>query len=179
VLLLVYFGFFWDTPFYGRYASPVLILAFPVMAVVLAERLKGLTNVVRTAAICVMPICFAGWALQSFHMGYNHSTLAISAGFVKKNFSTTRVGMFQSGVAGYFNPNVVNLDGKVDYLACSYNRQNRIDMYIDQRKIEVLVDWPSYIYAYGKLGKEGVKEKWKPCGVGNPAGSICLQRISP
>jgi len=179
VLLLVYFALFWDTHFYGRYASPVLILAFPLLAAVLAERLKDSTNVVRTAAIYVMPICFAGWAFLSFHIGHVSNTLTMPAGFVQKHFSKTRVGMFQSGVAGYFNPNVVNLDGKVDYLAGSYNRQNKINMYIDQRKIEVLVDWPYYIYVHGKLDKQGVKEKWKPCDVGNPAAAICLQRIAP
>lgn len=178
VLLLVYFGFFRDTWFYSRYASPVLILAFPLLAVVFAQGLKNSTSVVRTAAIYVMPICFAGWAFLSFHIGHV-SCNSISAGFVQNHFSRTRVGMFSSGVAGYFNPNVVNLDGKVDYLACSYKGQNKIERYIDQRKIEVLLDWPDVIYVSMNIDKEWLKEKWKPCDVGGPPGYICFQRIAP
>ncbi len=90
-------------------------------------------------------------------MGNN---LTIAAGFIQKEFSPPlKVGSFQSGVIGYFNPNVVNLDGKVNSHALSYLKENEISRYIDQEGIDVLVDWPSYIF--NNIEKNYLDENWR------------------
>ena len=70
--------------------------------------------------------------------------LPINAGFVHDQIdSKLLVGAAQSGTVGFFNQNVVNLDGKIDPKAQYSMRHGGIRTYIDSQRIDVLVDWPA------------------------------------
>jgi hypothetical protein len=51
------------------------------------------------------------------------------------------IGMAQSGLAGYIAPNVVNLDGKVNFEALKANQHHAIGSYIESKKLDYLADW--------------------------------------
>ena len=49
--------------------------------------------------------------------------------------------MSQSGVANYVAPNVINLDGKVNFEALLAKQHDRLGGYIEAKKIDYLADW--------------------------------------
>ena len=46
---------------------------------------------------------------------------------------------------GYFNNNVINLDGKIDHNALKYLKENKIHEYIELMNIDYITDWPLYL----------------------------------
>ena len=48
--------------------------------------------------------------------------------------------MLQSGIAGFFSPNVVNLDGKVNYEALRAIQHTDIGDYINRQDFDYIVD---------------------------------------
>jgi hypothetical protein len=51
------------------------------------------------------------------------------------------IGMSQSGVASYIAPNVINLDGKVNFDALQAHKHGGIGSYIEAKKLVYLADW--------------------------------------
>jgi hypothetical protein len=174
-LILIYPVFFWATHFYQRYSAPILIPIIVIMAKIIIEKMRRLPALVRWAVLSVLPVCFFGWSFLSLHTGKIGNPHVVTAGFVQTHFSSVKVGAFQSGVIGYFNPHVINLDGKVNHIALNGARDQKLDLYIESEKIDVLVDWPNYIY--GALDPTWLATYWERCKVQIPNGvSICLQR---
>lgn len=175
VLMSIYVAFFWAGHFYQRYAAPLVVPVTAITAAAVAERIRVLSRRAKLVLLCMMPVCFFGWAFLSLHTGRLGSGHTVSAGFVQDHFSSVKVGAFQSGVIGFFNSNVVNLDGKVNQAALEYASDGRLHVYIDSEGIDVLVDWPGYIYP--SLDADWLAENWEVCEVQlhNDA-SICLQR---
>ena len=70
--------------------------------------------------------------IGSLHAGRVGNTHAVSAGYIANNFNSQEfIGSFQSGVIGFFNDNVINLDGKLDHKslrALSVSKKNKILM---------------------------------------------------
>jgi hypothetical protein len=180
-LMLIYFAYFWDIHFYGRYAAPLLVITFPLLAVVGAGAIQNRTRATHIAALLAMPACFAVWSFFCFHLGRVGNSLTLEAGFVHEHFSGTKVGAFQSGVVGYFNPNVINLDGKVNYMALLYKKEHKLESYIDDQGIQVIVDRQDYISH--DLDQTWLHSKWQPCEEGNPPNDIgvdvtlCFKRV--
>lgn len=52
-----------------------------------------------------------------------------------------RIGMAQTGTAGFMAPNVVNLDGKVNFDALLAKKNNDIGSYIESEKLDYIADW--------------------------------------
>ncbi len=181
VLLLIYFAYFWDIHFYGRYAAPMLVITFPLLAVLGAEGIRKSKRFTQGAALLAMPACFAVWSFLCFHVGRVGNALTLEAGFVREHFSGTRVGAFQSGVVGYFNPNVINLDGKVNFTALIRAKEHRLESYIDDQGIQVIVDRQDYISH--DLDQTWLHTRWKPCEEGNPPNdlgvdiTLCFKRV--
>jgi hypothetical protein len=77
-----------------------------------------------------------------------------------------RIGMWQSGIAGFVAPNVINLDGKVNFDALYANRHGGIGSYIETRELDYLADWrgiaDSLVFADAKYG--GKFEKFDSIG---------------
>ena len=177
-LVPVYIAFFWDAHFYQRYSAPILVPLTLVMALTVTEGVRAMSAAVRLVALYALPVCFFGWAILSLHTGRIGNAHAVTAGFVRTRLGGLKVGAFQSGVVGYFNPNVINLDGKVNQTALSYAKDKRLDAYIESERIDVLVDWPNYIYS--ALDSSWLASNWDTCEeqVLNGA-TICLERKIP
>jgi hypothetical protein len=176
-LLLIYPVFFWAAHFYQRYSAPLLVPLIPIMAMMLTDRIKRLPDAMRVAAPYAMPVCFFVWSLLSLHTGRIGNSHTVTARYIQEHFSSASVGVFQSGVIGYFNPNVVNLDGKLNQFALEYASRDELHLYLESEAIGVLVDWPSYLHR--SLDEEWLASNWVSCEERVPSGqTICLERRS-
>ncbi len=175
-LLVVYPLLFWVTHFYHRYFAPLLVVAVPTMAVGLAAQLRGRRRALRVAAYAIMPALFAIMIFMSFHTGRVNSGLTVTAGYVLRHIApSARVGSFQCGRLGYFRANVVNLDGKVDGQALAFLERGRLDQYVDQERIDVLVD-VGYLFTK-HFDRHWLATAFRPCDVPMTVpGSRCYQR---
>jgi hypothetical protein len=175
VLIIVYLLFFWAAHFYQRYAAPIFIPVVIVMTVLVAGRAEKMPEIFQRAVLILMPVCFFVWAVLSLHTGHTGNGHAMNAGFIQSNFQSSRVGVFQSGVIGFFNPNVINLDGKVNHSALIYARRSELHRYVDMERIDRIIDWPDYIN--GALDRNWQIANWEKCEVQVPyRESICLKR---
>lgn len=167
-LILAYAVAFLSTYFYARYTAPMLLFSIPLMSL-------GLSQVIRTRALAVAVLAaaivsFAGVAWSTLHSGQIGNMHSIAAGYVARLLPPpATVGAFQSGTLGYFNPNVVNLDGKVNTQAFEASLAGRLGEYLEWRRVTHLVDWPSLIDAW----PEPSFESWPDCGLGRFGASVC------
>ena len=155
--------------------APLAVLALPACAVILA----GIASVRRhlVTAAAVLCACFAAWTAGALHSGRLGNSQTLAAGYIHRYFPEARVGAFQSGVIGFFNPNVENLDGKLNGGALVAAAHHQLPQFIDKEHIDVLVDWPSVFRA--NLPADYLR-RWEPCPIPIEGGgeSICLVRKS-
>jgi hypothetical protein len=103
------------------------------------------------------------------------NTSSIDAGYVHTYYPDAHVGAFQSGVIGYFNRDVENLDGKLNLPAYQAWSRNQLPALLDKEGVDVLVDWPTVMAKY--LPQSYLDAEWKPCPVPlTGTGSVCLVR---
>jgi hypothetical protein len=148
--------------FYIRYLSPLVVIFIPVAAVSLNALIEnsGAYKLKFSIIILLFLVSFFGYSFYFYHTGNTGWSRSISAGYLQgEQFKDKKIGAFQSGVTGFFNENVVNLDGKIDYSALKYIKQNEIDKYIEQQKIDVISDWQMYI---DFINPQYLKTNWKP-----------------
>lgn len=179
-LAAVYVLCIWATHFYARYTAPLMVLAVPLAAASLAKRLEG--SRARQATVCVVAAsgaAFLAFTLFVMHRGKLGNPHIISAGVIHERYGqVAQVGAFQSGVVGFDNTNVVNLDGKVNTEVLPYVKRGNIDAYLlDHPDIGVLIDWPGYIHTY--VSDAHLAQHWRPCVQGIPEGiSVCYERAA-
>jgi len=178
VLAPLYIVFFWARHFYERYTMPLLCVLLPFFAVVLVALLAKMKRqrVMVYVFFLMLIMSFALFAWRTLHIG-RIGTLSVNAGFVGQYIpATTRVGAFQNGVVGYFNDNVINLDGKVNSRALKALQTNSIEKYIDAVDIAVIIDWGPYIHRY--LREQWLTDYWQPCARQPANDNVCLLRKS-
>jgi hypothetical protein len=184
LLPLVYLSMFWSTHFYARYVAPLMVVSLPLLALGLAFGADKLQHIAKRAwfggaayFLAILLVVNGFLAFFSLHRGFVGNSHSVSAGFVRHKLpETSKVGAFQSGVIGYFNANVVNLDGKVNTDALRAASQGRFDDYLRESEIRYLVDWRDLL---DDVFRKGVVNKadWLPCSDEVPnAASICLRR---
>jgi hypothetical protein len=113
---------------------------------------------------------------RAFHSGGIGDGHAITAGYVSREIpKDARVGAFQSGVTGFYNANVINLDGKVNSAALIAMREKRVEEYLDAARIDYVLDWKGVIE--GLIPRAMSSGTWEPCPkpVGNLE-TICIMR---
>jgi hypothetical protein len=171
-LTLVYAGFFLSTFFYVRYFSPLLVVTLPMLALLFAE--KAFVQRRLSIILAALVFLFAALDFTSLHRGRPGNPHFPAAAYVNANFPSARVGAFQSGVIGYFNPNVENLDGKLNAGALNAARTHTLDRFVDREQINVLIDWPSYL---NELPPQYLAAQWQPCPLAPPnPQDVCLIR---
>lgn len=173
-LVPVYVVSFWAWHFYPRYTAPLLIVTIPavaVLATLAGQRIKGLPP----AMLGLSPALFAVLAGLTLHNGRMILDLPINAGFVHDKLDNRLlVGAMQSGTVGFFNRNVINLDGKIDSQAQhAASSEGGIRTYLDNQRIDVLLDWPE-VDQYLMAGYSA--EEWQPCGRQPGGQSRCYER---
>ena len=101
----------------------------------------------------------------------------VRLGFVHRLNGAPIVGAAQSGTVGFFNPNVINLDGKIDSDAGYSIYHDGIRQCIDREHIEVLVDWPDIFrtFLFAGLDEES-SSLWKLCDEQPTGVSRCYVR---
>lgn len=174
VLGASYVVFFNSEHFFARYMAPVSVLTIPVLAWALA----GVA--VRPAGrllIVMLPALFVVTAAVTMHTGRIGNVHALTAGFIERDLPPgARIGAFQSGVIGYFNETVINLDGKVNAASLGMAGGGR-EAYIDRADIQYLVEWRGILL--GGLDGAWLMAQWAPCPVQVPGGiTVCLVRRS-
>ncbi len=175
-LIAVYPIFFWVDWFYPRYFAPLLVVWIPVLAVFLAAQ----PIVRRLSVVIALPLLaiFCAEDFISLHTGHIATNHIVSAGYIRQFYPEARVGAFQSGALGFFDPNVVNLDGKMNDEALHADGQHRLDEYLDRSRIDVLVDWEALMRYH--LPASYLAAKWQPCPQPMPiSNSVCYVRKAP
>jgi len=140
ILVLIYPAFFWAWHFYPRYFAPISIPVYVCLAVLIAKKLRSASRWVNPILYILTSTFFFFWAIVVFHTKTIDYTFPVTTNYIQQHFSTAKVGAFQSGTAGFFNPNVINLDGKVNHEALTYRQNNASDQYIEQENIDILID---------------------------------------
>lgn len=136
--------------FLQRYLFLLRILAFIGAGIVVEEfRIRfsaALGRVATLAGIAVMAVVFGLWYAWNFSPAKagENDFLAVSAWVRAHVPPDERVGMGQSGTAGFFNAQVVNLDGKVNAAVFEAMRADRFCTFIDSARYEWLADWPHF-----------------------------------
>ena len=171
-LTLVYAGFFISTFFYLRYFSPLLVVTLPLLALLFAE--KSFVQRRLSLVLAALVLLFAALDFTSLHRGRPGNPHFPAAAYVHANFPNARVGAFQSGVIGYFNPNVENLDGKLNTGALCAAQTHTLDRFLNRERINVLIDWPSYLTV---LPPQYLATEWEACPIAPPnPQDVCLIR---
>jgi len=174
-LPLIYATFFWAVHFYDRYTAPIAVIALLLLGLAGENLLEKQPGKAQRMALFMLPLAFFGWAGLSLHSGRIGNTHTVAAGYIQQHFPTQKVGVFQSGVIGYFNPNVINLDGKVNQAALDAAEAERLGDYLDEQGIDVLIDWPKYIQR--ALPVEYLEQGWRVCPYPLPGGAdLCFVR---
>lgn len=183
VLVLIYTLFFWAGHFYSRYVSPMLVLTIPIVSYVCSGSVffrkicAQLPLLIRPVLTIVFLGIFFFFAAISLHTGRLGNTHALTAGYVAEYYGTAfKVGAFQSGVVGFVNDNVINLDGKLNHEILPYVKLGNIDGYLARHpEIEVIVDWPEYIQKF--ISNKSLIADWRECEEAIPMEfSVCYRR---
>jgi hypothetical protein len=141
-LVLSYTMFSRATHFYFRYFTPVIILVLLIVIPLVYNYMKHYSlNKTVTLTILFLTVFFLH-AYLYLHSGKLGVEFTLRPSSIYKNFSgNDLVGVFNSGVTGYYCQNVVNLDGKLDHKALAYKRNGHLIKYIDSLKIISLIEW--------------------------------------
>ncbi len=146
-VIIIYTLYFTAVHFYIRYFAPLSVIFIPVLVLVFLSISSSFKNkYIKLLLPAASFLLFFVYAFFFFHSGNTGWSRTISAGYIyNSHLESKRIGAFQSGVTGYFNSNVFNLDGKIDHEALNYLRNKKIDVYIDSMKIDYISDWPQYL----------------------------------
>jgi Dolichyl-phosphate-mannose-protein mannosyltransferase len=158
-LLCAYCFYIFGQWFYGRYLAPFLI-------VYLAFSTIGASNLIRSGipsgfprlrrcAVLISLAAVVGFlaAVSSLHVvgmsqGKSRKTsMYDTALWINENTPPDAViGAFQSGIVGYYlNRDFYGLDGKINRGALRAMREHRMDVYVREKQISYLLDWPALI----------------------------------
>jgi hypothetical protein len=157
-LIAAYVFYIFGAFFFLRYLYPVHFVAMIFIAIAVSDLVAAARRpLVRRALATTCAFYVAGL----LYMGYNccfRSTPVYHfydiARWVEANTSEDEtIGVFQSGTIGYLsNRHVVNLDGKVNGDALAALRGGRLEEYITDVGVDVLLDHTNVIHLF--LGDE-------------------------
>jgi hypothetical protein len=142
LFLVSYLVYSYATYFYLRYTVPIALLLLPFFTYHFYYQINNLakrTLFLITTGIMVIFFIHAGLYFHSGNLGV-HQSLRVH--YINTNFPPEeKIGVFQSGVTGFFCENVINLDGKIDNFVTEYRKANRFEHYLDSTGINVLIEW--------------------------------------
>lgn len=176
LLPIIYVVFFWAGHFYARYTALIVIPAL-IFCCASASHLVLQRSGPAAAMFLAIALLINGEAMISaHHKGGISDGHAVAAGYVARELPReARVGAFQSGVVGFYNENVINLDGKVNQPALLALRDKRIEDYLDAEKIDYVIDWAGVIE--GLMPRAYPNGDWVKCPKPvNNLETICVMR---
>ena len=142
ILGITYFIYSPAQHFYIRYTAPFYLVVFIIAVSSLFFILREVPGLYRR----LLPAAFAVFFfVQSFHYYFNgrlSNPLSLRIAYIENNFKEPGlIGMFQSGVSGFFLGNVLNLDGKVDHVAHNYMTHRRLNNFLDSMQVNTIIEW--------------------------------------
>ena len=171
-LVPIYLFAFHSGHFYSRYISPLLVFSIPIAALIISS-LIGTGRKALLAVPASLLVVFSVQAFVSLHMGRVGNSHTLAAGYVRSLERSVRVGAFQSGVIGYFNQDVYNLDGKVSRGALEALRIGGVGPYLESEGIERIIGWPEEIeYLQGSSSRLA---QWVTCPPPVPPTHRCVE----
>ena len=158
LLMLIYFLFASVPFFFLRYLSPLFVIAIPILLITIANYFEERNINYKRTLIVIAILLFGVNIFVGLHYNKNGTSLAVRTGFIEDNFAqANKIGIFQSGIAGYFFDNVINLDGKMNNDVLSYSRRQRLETYLDSMNINIMMEWQE---TFDILNKNYLYENW-------------------
>jgi hypothetical protein len=177
IFVLTYFIYSSATYFYLRYTALIAVFLLPFFIYLSYNALKKLKMRILYIFLTIILMLFFIQASQYFHSGKLGVHQSLRVHYIKTNFpSNEKIGVFQSGVTGFFCNNVINLDGKINNLVTEYGKANRMGNYLDSTGIDVLLEWRE-VFPIGNKNYfiKNWKEKTNDIGDGQ---TVCYIRIN-
>ncbi|MDP4219839.1 MAG: hypothetical protein Q8916_03405 [Bacteroidota bacterium] len=151
--IVIYYIFFFSAPhFLPRYFQPFRIVWLVLFACITPKFISSLRDFqVRSkravlAFIWVFALCAFGFSASRY--GYyfliEKSSDFYRTGKYALEHSDKKIGMEQSGTAGFIASNVVNLDGKVNFAALQAIQKGDIGGYVQSAKLDYIADWREF-----------------------------------
>jgi hypothetical protein len=141
---LFYIFFFGAPHFIPRYMNPLRIYALIFGAILIPAALEKLTAS-RMQRVILFSFIVVVFLFSFIRYGYYFTVEGTSdfyrVGKWALQFPKAKIGMEQSGTAGYVSQNIVNLDGKVNYEALEARRKGDLGGYIARMKFDYIADW--------------------------------------
>jgi hypothetical protein len=149
LLCFIYVFFFNASYFYPRYFQPIRILwlmLFAFLAPEIFRILKGYytkRKIFLIACIAVFSLSLTAFSIRKYSNLFliSKENPFYLTGKWALQHPSERIGMLQSGLTGFIAPNVVNLDGKVNFGALAALRKRDLGAYIESEKLDYLADW--------------------------------------
>jgi hypothetical protein len=145
---IVFYVFFFSAPhFITRYFQPIRLLGVLLGAVALPyiyEQVKER----RSGKLLFYSFLLMAWVFSFARLGYlfirEPENDFYLAGRWARTVPEAKIGMDQSGTAGFISPNVVNLDGKVNFEALQAKVAGGIGVYVAKEKFDYIADWKEF-----------------------------------
>ena len=140
VMLATYYGITsFASWFYGRYLSPLLLVAAFLLATVLVLAGRMITAVGTIALTTLALAASAAHWLTGFYQ--ENTMLTEQVALVQRTVPPGEpVAASQTGTLGFFQPGTINLDGKVNAEVLEFD--GTTDDYLRLRSVEWMCDWP-------------------------------------
>jgi hypothetical protein len=160
-ILIIYYTFYFRAPhFIIRYLQPLRIIALLSWSVVLGEILMrnnlSPKNRVPKLAIAICLLISLGFGVNRYFAFYHkpNGSEFYDVGIWASAHPHDRIGMLQSGIAGFVAPNVVNLDGKVNAAALDAHERGELGRYIKAEGFTYLADWKPFVEDIAQLCRQ-------------------------
>lgn len=143
-LFLFYFLFSKAIVYYSRYLSILIIFSVPFLANLLCKIIqKKIVNNLHKKIGTIFIFLFFISSIYSFHSSRMFTSLGVTAGVILNKYSNDKIGVWNSGIIGFVNKNVINLDGRLNKdVILHYKIFGNIDNYlIENSEISMLIDW--------------------------------------
>ena len=166
-LIGIYYIFFFSAPYFiPRYFQPMRIGWLIIFCCASGNIIEGIKTQYRDhkkatgAFMSIFTLIAVGFNI-GFYMYFfvipRPSELYLTGKWALSH-PDQKIGMEQTGTAGFIAPNVVNLDGKVNYEALIAKKKGDIGEYILKENFEYIADWREFS---GKITSSAAKHGMK------------------
>jgi hypothetical protein len=155
--LIFFYVFFFSAPYFlERYFQPFRIIWVIFIACISPVIIGAVKRIYLSKQVVAFffslsflaIICCNVWQYTSYFIDFRSNIFSTAwnkdfylAGKWALVNPQKRIGMGQSGTAGFLAPNVVNLDGKVNFAALQSLKKHDIGSYIESEHLNYLMDW--------------------------------------
>ena len=160
ILYIIYFIYSGSTYFYIRYTTPFYVFVLLIAVCALLFLLNKIPDLYRKLFYPGFVLFFFAQAFYYLFNGNlaNHLTLRVA--YIKNNIKVPgKIGLFQSGVTGFFVERVLNLDGKMDNVLIRYSAEDRFGDFLDSMNVNAIIEWEKDFNV--AIDKEYFEKNWK------------------